>query len=387
MGNPPLFLVAALSGRALAAAARRAERGALVLDLFGDVDTRAHATASLMVRGSVARGFDPAALLEAAERLAPVGRGVEQGLVYGAGFEAQPALLADLGRGRRLFGNPPETLARVKDPAAFFGLLDRLGLPYPEISLERPDDAADWLCKRVGASGGGHVRAAILNNGEPGDRYYQRRIDGQTLSALFLADGRAARLLGFSEQWVSPGEAEPYRFGGAVRPARVGPTLARDLAAAVDGLVREIGLVGLNSLDVIASDDGFAILEVNPRPGATLDIFDGTDPETALFTLHLAACEGKLPRQWGAPHRSPPEAKATAIVYADRRLTVPADFSWPEGTVDRPEAGTIIERDEPVCTVLSRADGPEAARARAAAQGAAVLSALHAEPVVAAQAG
>ena len=381
MSNTPLFLVAALSGRSLAAAARRAGCGTLVLDLFGDLDTRAYAAASLTVRGTVDCGFDPAALLEAAERLAPVGRGVEQGLVYGAGFEAQPTLLADLSRGRRLFGNSPETLARVKDPAAFFGLLGRLGLPFPETSLERPPDAAGWLRKRIGASGGGHVRAVTSGDDGSGGCYYQRRVDGRALSALFLADGRTARLLGFSEQWASPGaEAQCYRFGGAVRPARMGRKLEDDLATAVEGLVREIGLLGLNSLDVIASDDSFAILEVNPRPGATLDIFDGAGAATALFGLHLAACEGKLPQQSPLPGRCPDGsragAEATAIVYADRRLTIPADFSWSAGTVDRPEAGATIEQGGPVCTVLSRADTPDAARMGAIAEGKALLSAL-----------
>jgi len=56
-------------------------------------------------------------------------------------------------------------------------------------------------------------------------------------------------------------------------------------------------------------------LEVNPRPGATLDIFDAPP---GLFGLHVAACAGRLERGW----RAPPGAAASAIAYADRRLQV-----------------------------------------------------------------
>lgn len=373
-------LIAAVSGRALAAAARRAGRDALVLDLFGDLDTVALAAASATVRGDLVRGFDADALLEAADRLAPAGHGTE--VVYGTGFEARPALLAALGRGRRLLGNAPETLARIKNPAEFFGLLDRLGLPHPEIRLAPPTNGTGWLAKRIGGAGGGHIRAAQAREDERDDCYYQRRVEGSALSVLFLADGRgAARPLGFSEQWTAPcGDAQPYRFGGAVGPVAVSPKLARSLTVAVECLASETGLRGLNSLDVIAGPKGegddFTILEVNPRPGATLDVFDG--PRVKLFGLHVAACEGRLP-EGPAPHLAeafPGMAVATAVVYAERDLTVPAGVSWPDWTADRPAAGTAIERGAPVCTVLARAETPQAARAKVKARADFLLSTL-----------
>ena len=79
------------------------------------------------------------------------------GLVYGAGFEDRPALLARLCRGRTLCGNTPETVARTKDPHTFFATLDALGIPHPEISLIAPRDPQGWLAKRIGGSGGAHV--------------------------------------------------------------------------------------------------------------------------------------------------------------------------------------------------------------------------------------
>jgi NAD(P)-dependent dehydrogenase (short-subunit alcohol dehydrogenase family) len=88
LAEPEIYLLVALSGRALAVAARRAGRRTVVADLFGDTDTRASAEASLVVEGDFDDGFDAAALLAAAERLAPASPTARFGLVYGSGLES-----------------------------------------------------------------------------------------------------------------------------------------------------------------------------------------------------------------------------------------------------------------------------------------------------------
>jgi predicted ATP-grasp superfamily ATP-dependent carboligase len=368
LAEPDIYLLVALSGRALAVAARRAGRRAVVADLFGDTDTRASAEASLVVDGDFDAGFDAVALVRAAERLAPVSSSPRFGLVYGSGLESRTDLLAQLADGRRLFGNAPATVARTKNPQAFFALLDRLGLPYPTIASSPPPDPAGWLMKRIGGSGGGHVAPARAGAASDGGCYYQRRIAGRAIGASFLADGRRALLLGFSEQWCSP---ESYRFGGLLQPAALGSCIADAIPAALDGLTRELGLVGLNSLDLIVDGDDFHILEVNPRPGANLDVFDGADP-AGLFGLHVAACEGRLPERWTPPG----QATAMSVLYAERALRVPQGVSWPAWVADRPAPGARIEAGAPICTVLAAAPSRAAVREAIAARTTHVFSEL-----------
>src|SRR5262249_36957406 len=162
-------------------------------------------------------GFDAESLLAAAERLAPAASPPRCGLVYGSGLESQTDLLAQLAAGRRLFGNAPATVARTKNPRAFFALLQRLGLPYPAIANAPPPEPAGWLMKRIGGSGGGHV-APARTSGTIGGCYFQRKVAGRSVGASFLADGRRALLLGFSEQWSTPNS---YRFGGLLQPAAI----------------------------------------------------------------------------------------------------------------------------------------------------------------------
>src|SRR5690349_3096470 len=116
-------LIAALSGRALAAAARRAGYQPLVADLFGDLDTQAIAAASVRVEGSMARGPARRPLLDALDRLAD-GR-APMGLVYGSGFERRTSLLRVFAKRHRLLGNPPNVVGRTANPAAFAELCRR----------------------------------------------------------------------------------------------------------------------------------------------------------------------------------------------------------------------------------------------------------------------
>lgn len=355
-------LIAAVSGRALAAAARRGGYRPLVADLFGDLDTQATAAAFDLIPGGLGRGMEDGNVMTALERLA--GRRSPLGLVCGSGFEGRPELLARLARRWPLVGNRPEVVARIKDPVAFAGLCARLGLPHPDVSLARPDNPSRWLAKRVGAAGGWHVRPA--EEAEDGDGwYYQQRVEGDCLSALFLADGRRARTVGFSRQWTDPAAGAPFRYGGAVRLPGLAAALQQTLAAAAAAVAAAAGLVGLNSADFIVAPDRWWLIEVNPRPGATLDIF--ADRDGRLFAAHVKACAGEIDAEPLAYRGS----AASAIVYATREVPSVAAIEWPAWAADRQRAGTSVKAGGPLCTVLAEApdaDGAvELVRQRAAA--------------------
>ncbi len=349
------LLVVALSGRACAFAAWRAGFRPVVLDLFGDADLRAVAAASAVVAGDLAGGFDPAALLAAAGRAAPAGS--VEGILYGSGLENAPELISALATGRRLYGNPEETVRRVKDPDVFFPVLDRLGLPRPRFTFDPPADPATWLAKRAGGAGGGHVRAATR---EPaaGRVYFQHRVAGNPLALLFAADGRRGRMLAWSSQWPDPAPDAPFRFGGAAGPVVVPGAVGTQIGRALDALVSAFGLRGLNSLDLLENGgEGFHVLEVNPRPGAALDVFDGPGLGS-LGAVHLAACAGALDHPWVAPAG----ARAMHVVYATAAGAVPAGLVWPDWVADRPAPGARVEPGSPVCTVLAAASDAPAAR-------------------------
>jgi predicted ATP-grasp superfamily ATP-dependent carboligase len=353
---PERVLIVALSGRALAYLARRAWLPATVLDIFGDADTRGYAVRWGGV-GDLQDGFDRQRLLQTAARLCPPKRG--SALIYGAGFEACPSLLAELADGRELLGNTPEVLSTCVSPQRFFPLLDRLALPYPATHEQCPTDTDGWLAKRAGASGGGHVVPAGRVVDTRG-YYFQRRVDGRVVSVLFLADGRKAHLIGFNAQLVAASAEQPYRYGGAVAGLALSVALRGELLAAATALTDALGLRGINGLDAIVAGDRFQVLELNARPTATAELYAEAGGEQALLELHIRACRGEPPP---APLRQRGSHCAHRVVYTRQQVVVPAGFSWPPWCSDRPLAATAIGRDEPLCTVHARAAGQAGVRA------------------------
>lgn len=361
-------LIVAASGRSLAASARRGGFAPLVVDYFGDSDTLTLAHAHACLADGLAHGITATALAAAVARV--TAHHEPCGLVCGTGFEDRPELLTHLARRWRVFGNNAETVTKLKNPIAFASLCGDLGIPHPQTTLARPADAAGWLSKRTGGAGGSHIRPAAERETADGI-YYQREVTGSPISAQFLSDGRAALILGFSAQWSSPAPHQPYRYGGAVRPAPLTPPMTSALTDAIHRLTATISLAGLNSADFLVEGDGFRLLEINPRPSATLDIFE--PPGGSLFALHMSACDGRL----GSEPPNLSGGTATAIVYAERDIVIPA-LDWPEWISDRPHADAAIKAGEPLCTVHASAATAAVARQDADDRLARVLRWTHA---------
>ncbi len=348
------MLIAAASGRALAASARRGGYVPLVADAFGDQDTlvavEGHAHVDLLDRR-----LDDEKVIGALAKLAV---GLEPaGVVCGSGFEDRVALLARIGARWRLLGNAPETIARLKDPLEFAALCRETDIAHPETVLDRPADTEGWLIKRAGGAGGWHIRPVRDDDVAGEGNYFQRFVTGRAVSALLLGDGRRAVVLGLSEQWCSPLPLHPFRYGGAVRPAALGDGMARRLTAAVQRLTAAVPLTGVNSADFVVDGDAFHLLEINPRPGATFDLFEPASGPS-LFSLHVDACGGVLP----APAPCFARAMAGGILYAAHDVKRMPDLNWPDWASDRPVAGSAVKVNAPLCSVF--ASGASVADAR-----------------------
>lgn len=373
MASTPTVLIAAASGRALAASARRAGYAPLVTDFFGDEDTIAAAQAHVRIRPHNGRSMDPDELIAAFHALAATHD--PSGAVCGTGFEDRPEVLARIAQHWTLIGNSPATVERIKDPTFLAVLCRRCGIPHPDTRPDLPNDAAGWLAKRSGGAGGTHIRIVAGERTAPEAYYFQRRVSGDPVSALVLADGHSAIVLGFSAQWSSPAPEQPFRYGGAVQPAPLTRATAGALTGAVQQLTSLISLVGLNSFDFLVDGRAFHLLEINPRPGATLDIFEPRGG-ASMFAMHVEACRGILPD-------TPPtygRAAASAIVYADRDIPRIPSLSWPGWVGDRPIAGSTISAQSPLCTVFASAATAALARKLADRRARAILARLRARP-------
>jgi len=376
---PPLLVVAALSARMLAEAARGGGYRAVALDLFGDRDTRRAAEAWLPIGEAARLAIDGDALLAALRRLRDQGASA---WIAGSGFDGRPELLAAGGEVLPLAGNAASVVARVRDPAVFYGRLAALGIAHPETRPDCPPSPLGWLRKNAASSGGWDVWAARLDEAgagfpvvgpEPSGMaaatggcgpgiHYQRIAPGVAMSALFVADGRRSRFLGVNRQIVRRLGERPFVFRGCIGRVRVATAVRRTLEAALDALTADFGLRGLNGLDFLLDDEQVAVLELNPRPPASIALYRDA-LAGGLLRAHVAASlHGRLPEADAdvAAAAAPPRPRGFETVFARRRCEVGArtadalaQRAWCH---DLPAAGTRVARGEPLCTVSAVGD-------------------------------
>lgn len=368
------ILIAAFSGRALAQSARRAGYVPLVADAFGDTDTIAAAGAVRIVGDAMRTGFRAKPLIAALDALVANADTKPIGLVLGSGLEDKLRLVDILDRRYTLLGCTPEAMRHCKDPRVFFPVLDELGIAHPETRTAPPDNCSGWITKRIGGSGGRHIRDCSHSARVKPRRYFQKRIEGMriSVSALIAHDGIATS---FSRQWTSPSQQMPFRYGGAVSLQESDAPEAPAMLSAVEKLARAFDLKGLASFDFIVDGGHAYLLEINPRPGATLDVFD--DAQGSLFKAHVEASRGQpLDRRGGDLDVS----RAAAILHAHRGAITLGNYDWPEWSADRGATGTFVPAGAPLATVFADAATPDAAVARARSRLAALESLLYESP-------
>jgi predicted ATP-grasp superfamily ATP-dependent carboligase len=342
--SPNLAVIAVCARPYVAAAAQLGYRIA-AFDIFNDAQTRRFSLRSQTVSFRDG-GFDAEDLWgKLTATLAP-----GTPVVFGSGLETQPSLLDRIGQKFQLMGNSGEIVGRLKNPRQFFPLLDELGIAYPQVRCQGSGDS-EWLIKRIGGSGGTHIREG---HRLAEDEYFQRRIVGKPVSVLCLSNGAETEVVGFNEQWVSPTERQPYRFGGIVGNVQLPQGVKASMSLAANKLAQALGLRGLFSLDFIRVENRALLLEVNPRLSASFDLY----PQAPLLERHIHACQGEalslLPSQQ--------LSRAAHILYAAQPINIPG-FRWPEWTTDTRDEHVQFSQGEPVCTVQSEAADAEAAKA------------------------
>ena len=348
------------TARAAAQAAVRAGYHVVAADMCGDRDTLITALDWRKIETDEEGLPDASGTLQAVETLAQA----EDGVVLMSGFESRPALIDALAsmaehKGARLLGNDSATVAAVKDPNVLFPALNYLGVPHPPTRTDLPESGRGWISKKIGGAGGSHLTSLCPfgPTDDSGRRYWQQMLPGEPTSVQVLGNGGDAVVLGFCEQWIDPSLEAPFRFGGVAlcvdRPNWADK--AEEWALVV---ARHFKLRGLASVDFLIGVDGEPVLiEVNPRPGQSLDVFGGHLPQ--LLALHVAACDGNLP---DLPLPQPTKSVASAVAYAPRPGKIAHNFHWPPGSADIPRPGRVLVSGQAFVSVIAQDATPALAR-------------------------
>ena len=234
-------------------------------------------------------------------------------VVYLSSFENHPRAVRVLAEGRALWGNAPEVLSCVRNPALAANAIRAHGLAVPEVHLRAEgreiEDATGWMLKPI-RSGGGRRVQTWSGQRIPRDCYLQERIDGVAGSVVFVAARGRAVPLGVSRQLIGDPEfgADGYRYCGsllsAVGDAPVADGADADAAGALAAAAAaEFDLVGVNGIDFVASAGVLYPVEINPRWSASMELVERA-LGISVFAAHAAACtEGRPCRNSTAPRR------------------------------------------------------------------------------------
>jgi len=396
-GSVGQLVILGASVRALAESAARAGWDVYAADLFCDLDLQAVATAAVPVANGIsdaATGY-PWSLIAAAAGFPP-----SAAWCYTGAVENHPDLIDTVTRVRPLAGNPSDVIRPLRDPVQLAAAARAAGLSFPE-TVSSPGGVpldGTWLVKPLAGAGGRGIRRwtrAVADDHamqhatvENQLHIWQRYTPGTPLSASFCFTQGATRLLGVSRQLIGEPwcHAGPFAWCGAVTMHTAGgqspddDRLVAPLARLGEVLAARFRPVGLVGVDLVVDADGrITVIEVNPRPTASMELFERSGAGS-IAGSHLAACGIARPSDSaiGQPLPLPASTWAKAVLFASqptpvspslidclKRETSPwtqADSGWP-ALADIPRPGQTIAAGAPVVTIFAAASSTDDALA------------------------
>jgi len=305
--------------------------------------------------------------------------------VYTGALENHRGLIENLSRQRSLCGCGNETLSKLRDPIWLADSLIKASLPsLPVIvPVSGIPESGEWIVKPLASAAGIGVHelpGGSVGTADFGGHYLQRKARGRVISGLYLGVENSALLIGMCEQVCRGSDAGDlcYAYSGSFGPLAVaddsGDVFARAhrIGSAIAAGVRAEGvpLRGLFGIDFVLDDETGELwtLEINPRYTASAEIYERAFG-WPLMRWHVDACRGRNSKaaasldSWTFDGGWPKHGKL--IVYAEHDFAAPdivplvrrlSFNSHAESTVsvsDIPHVGTLIQKDEPVCTLLT----------------------------------
>ncbi len=325
----------------LAQAAKNAGLKSLVIDIFADLDTQIYALDFRQIPA-----LSPEHLAPAVDYF--IQHYAVTQCIYGSGFEQHPDSLCYLQTRLTLLGNSPETFIRLQNKTEFFAILNRLNIPYPETSFVQPNETQDWLIKPSQGQGGvGIQRLRNANQGLYSKVYWQKYQTGSAHSVLFLANGQQCQVIGFNTQWTTRlNETDEFIFAGIINYSELSETSQVRIMGWLTKLVPVFNLTGLNSLDFIQHNAQSYVLEINPRPPASMQLYQ---PNLLLKHIHtktidMAEQTKLLPLSIYTGYQ---------IIYAPQDVCIPENHVWENNCLDIPAAGQICRTGQPICSIIA----------------------------------
>ena len=112
-----------------------------------------------------------------------------------------------------------------------------------------------------------------------------------------------------------------------------------------EAVINYLSLVGSNGVDLILRNDDLFLIEVNPRLQGTFECAEAS-LGINMMKAHMEACNGVM---MNIPK---PKKFAVKMIIHNMQRSIVGDLSF-KGVYDVPKKNVIIEKGEPVVTVIN----------------------------------
>jgi predicted ATP-grasp superfamily ATP-dependent carboligase len=244
----------------------------------------------------------------------------------------------------------------------------------------------EWLLKSKNSAGGLGIQELgasdlekVIPDGKLIDPYYlQRKVQGQNVGVTFLSCRHGHMIMGCvgAAARQRRNDLPKYIYQGSLGPLAISYPDCLGRFAEIVG--QETGIMGLWQADFVVNEQGWTLLEINPRWTSSMELIDSLW-NVRLVDLHVQSCLQSLDKQvWTNLRRSlqqkrqPSGGINKAIKYAHFDFEVSAwqsNFWWSHRWLgnpdiedfrlaDIPPVGMKIARGQPVLSVYTRCDHP-----------------------------
>jgi predicted ATP-grasp superfamily ATP-dependent carboligase len=315
-------------------------------------------------------------------------------MILTSGLDDDFRVLNELSRLAPILGNSVEVIQNVRKKQ-FFAELTRLGIDCPKTFVAKNADDAEAAAAEIGypvvvkstksfagmsaelAESPEEIRDAYSGTRDLKEKFMvQEFIDGTHASISFLSTENDVQILTINEQLLglkSLFSPKPFGYCGNIVPLDASNVVFRKCKQLTEEVALHFGLQGSNGIDVVISKEAKPyVIEVNPRFQGTLECVERV-LGINVVQAHVDAClKGVLPRF----ERKTSTYCSRLILYAPKRAKCPDLAGLPE-VRDVPIVESIIEKGEPLCSILAEGNSRDSSFEKAKALAESVYAMFH----------
>jgi len=263
-------------------------------------------------------------------------------ILIGSGF-AEEITKKNIIANRQNLGNDYETISKIKS-GLFFKELEKNNITHPKSTRSRPK-SSDWLVKSFASAGGTNIKKIDESKKKlKHDEYYQKFLEnGEHLSVQFFCNNNTAFIKSICEQLMSKRTKNPFLIESLITK-----NVTSDFFKKLKNLVNRVSYIfklnGLNNIDLVLHKKKIYLIEINPRPGLSMNIISQLSKD---FTNYENSKLKKISKELYF---------STTILYASKKIFINKDkfkfIKELDSTKNFSELPNIYDKimpDEPIC--------------------------------------